>query len=460
MIQIRNRWQLIENGETPLIRECRALSLQCLEKAVNAVEPKQLIKIKMKVENNHLEVEGYSFDLRKFKNVYVVGGGKAGGEMAQAIEELLGKQVTAGVVNVPYGTKQGTHIIVLNEASHPVPDEEGVKGTFRIMALAEQAEENDLLICLISGGGSSLMPLPREGISLEDKQALTNMLLKSGASITEINAVRKHLSAFKGGWLAKKAYPARILNLVLSDVMGDPLDSIASGPTVPDPSTFSDAKKILEKYDLWLNAPVSIRKILSEGIKGLLQETPKAGDSAFENVHNVIIGNNRTASIATVECLSSKGLDTLLLADMLEGEASEAGKVLAKLTKGVFVCNAPIFKGLGIVAGGETTVTIRGKGIGGRNQELALSAALNLKESEKCVIASFSTDGVDGPTDAAGAIVDRYTLKRARHLGLDPEKYLAANDSYNFFLKLGDLIFTGPTGTNVNDISVIVALKD
>ena len=298
MIQIRNRAQLIENGETPRIRKSRALTLQCFELAVNAVEPNQLIKDKVKVENNQLQVEGFRFDLRKFKHVYVVGGGKAGGKMAQAIEEILGKHVTAGVVNVPYGTKQRTRVIELNEASHPIPDGAGVKGAFRIMALAEQAEEDDLVICLISGGGSSLMSLPREGISLKDKQSLTDMLLKSGAAIIEINAVRKHLSAIKGGWLAKKAYPATVLNLVLSDVMGDPLDSIASGPTISDTSTFSDPRKVLEKYELWLKAPVSIRTILSEGARGLLQETPKAGDVVFEKVHTVVIGNNRTACLA------------------------------------------------------------------------------------------------------------------------------------------------------------------
>ncbi len=457
MIQIRNWEKLIENGETPRIRESRALALECLERAINAAEPKQLVKAKIKVENNQLQVEGYSFDLGKFKHVYVVGGGKAGGKMAQTIEEILGEHVTAGVVNIPYGTRQKTHVIELNDAGHPVPDEAGVKGTARIVALAEQAEENDLVICLISGGGSSLMPLPREGISLKDKQTLTNALLKSGAAITEINTVRKHLSAFKGGWLAKKAYPATVLNLVLSDVMGDPLDSIASGPTVPDPSTFNDARKILKKYDLWLNAPVSIRKIVSEGARGLLQETPKADDFAFENVHNVLIGNNRTASQAAVDCLRAKGLNTLLLAKMLDGEARKVGKTLANLASGV--CNAHISKSLGAVAGGETTVTVTGEGVGGRNQELELSAALNLIESEECVIASLSTDGIDGPTDAAGAIIDNLTMKRARKLGLDPEKYLQNNDSYSFFLKLGDLIFTNATGTNVNDLSVIVALR-
>lgn len=459
MIKIINREKLIENGETSDIRRGRDLALQCLEQAVNAAEPKRLIKAKMKVENDQLQVEGLAFDLGKFNHVYVVGGGKAGGKMAQAIEEILGKHVTAGIVNIPYGTSQKTNVIELNEASHPVPNEAGVAGTLRIMAIAEQAKEDDLVICLISGGGSSLMPLPHEGISLKDKQQLTNALLKSGAEITEINAVRKHLSAFKGGWLAKKAYPATILNLILSDVIGDPLDSIASGPTVPDKTTFTDARKILEKYDLWLKAPVSIRKILSEGAIGLLQETPKANDFVFEKVHNLVIGNNRTAILAAIDFLGSKGLNTLLLTDMLAGEAKEVGKALAKVASEGFVCT-DTSRCLGIVAGGETTVTVRGKGLGGRNQELSLSAALNLKESKECVIASFSTDGVDGPTDAAGAIIDGSTLKRARQLGLDPEKYIDNNDSYSFFSKLGDLIYTGATGTNVNDVSVIITLKD
>ena len=459
MIEIINGEKIIENGETSLIRKWRAVTLQCIERAINAVEPKQLMKAKLKVKNNHLQIEGYTFDLEKLKHVYVVGGGKAGSKMAQAIEEILGKRITAGLVNIPYGTKQRTDTIELNEASHPVPDELGVKGTFRIMAIADQAEKNDLVICLISGGGSSLMPLPQEPVTLMDKQEMTNMLLKSGAAITEINAVRKHLSAFKGGWLAKKAYPATVLNIILSDVMGDQLDSIASGPTVPDISTFGDALRILKKYDLWLKAPISVRKILSEGARGLLQETPKVGDVVFENVHNVIIGNNNTARLAAIDGLRSEGFDTLLLADLLEGEARDAGKILAKYASGVFVCNSPISKPLGIVVGGETTVTVTGKGQGGRNQEVVLSAVLNLKELGEFVIASFNTDGVDGPTDAAGAIADCYTLKRAKNLGLNPEKYLADNDSYSFFSKLSDLIRMEATGTNVNDISLIVAFE-
>jgi glycerate 2-kinase len=455
MIQIKNRERLVSNGETQSIRERRAIALECVERAINAADPKQLVKGKLRVDNCHLEVEGFSFDLSKLRHVYVVGGGKAGTKMAQAIEEALGSHVTAGIVNIPYGTFQKTNVIELNEVNHPIPDQAGVNGALRIMALAKKAEKDDLIICLISGGGSSLMPLPIEGISLEDKQAITSMLLKSGAPINEINCVRKHLSALKGGWLAKKAYPATVLNLILSDVMGDPLDSIASGPTLPDPSTFDEAKEILEKYNLWSTAPASIRQVLLKGTEGLLEETPKADDKSFKNAYNVVIGNNRTSTLAAVDCLNSKGFNITLLADALEGEAREVGLALANTSK-AFDCYAPYFKRLAVIAGGETTVTVKGRGLGGRNQELALAFALNGSQDEEYVFASFGTDGIDGPTDAAGVLVDNCTLKRAARLGLDPQRYLAENDSYHFFLELDDLIYTGPTGTNVNDVSLVL----
>jgi len=283
-------------------------------------------------------------------------------------------------------------------------------------------------------------------------------LLKSGATINEINTVRKHVSDFKGGWLAKKAYPATVLNLLLSDVVGDPLDFIASGPTVPDSTTFSDAIKVLKKYDLWNKASLSVRKVLSEGDKGLVPETPKANDEAFKKVYNVVVGNCRFASLAAREYLKSAGLNTLLLTSTLEGEARHVGVMLASIIREVSVSGNPIPKPAGIIAGGETTVTVTGKGLGGRNQELALAAALKLHGMNGLVIASLSTDGVDGPTDAAGAIVDGKTLDRALKMNLTPEEFLKGNDSYHFFSKLGDLIFTGPTGTNVNDVSVLVIL--
>ncbi|MFZ0965776.1 MAG: glycerate kinase [Candidatus Bathyarchaeia archaeon] len=458
MATIKNKEELIRNGETKLNRKARALALRSLESALNAVDPKQIIKSKLLLKNLTLHVNGYSIDLKKFRNIYVIGGGKASGSMAEALEQVLGNSITNGLVNVPRSSKNKTDIIKLHEASHPIPDEAGVEGTRRMLKIAEQAKEDDLIICLISGGGSSLMPLLRGKISIADKKKITNALLKCGATINEINTVRKHISDFKGGWLAKKAYPATILNLILSDVVGDPLDFIASGPTVPDSTTFSDAIKVLKKYRLWSKAPASIRKVLSDGEKGLIPETPKADDEAFKRVYNVVVGNNRLASLTAQKYLKSEGLNTLLLTSTLEGEARHVGIMLASIVHEVSVSGNPVPKPAGIIAGGETTVTVTGKGLGGRNQEIALAAAQKLSGMNGVVVASLSTDGVDGPTDAAGAIVDGKTLVRAAKLRLTPEEYLAENDSYHFFSKLGDLIFTGPTGTNVNDVSVIVAL--
>jgi len=458
MITIKNKEELVRNGETQLNRDARSLALKSLESALNAVDSKQIIKSKILLKNSCLQVNGYSFDLKKFKNIYVIGGGKASGSMAEAIEQILGKYITNGIVNVPQGSKQNTKIIEPHEASHPIPDEAGVEGTRSMLKMLEQAKEDDLIICLISGGGSSLMPLPRGGISISDKREITNALLKCGATINEINTVRKHISDFKGGWLAKKAYPATILNLILSDVVGDPLDFIASGPTVPDSTTFNDAVKILEKYRLWSKAPASIRKVLSNGEKGIIPETPKADDEAFKKVFNVVVGNNRLASLTALEYLKSEGLNTLLLTATLEGEARHVGVMLASIAREISASGNPVPKPAGIIAGGETTVTVTGKGLGGRNQEIALATVQNLNSMNGVVVASLSTDGVDGPTDAAGAIVDGKTLVRAAKMGLTPEEYLAENDSYHFFSKLGDLIFTGPTGTNVNDVSVIIVL--
>jgi glycerate-2-kinase len=327
-----------------------------------------------------------------------------------------------------------------------------------MLEIAEQTGEDDLVICLISGGGSSLMPLPRGEISIADKREITEALLKCGATMNEINTVRKYISDFKGGWLAKKAYPATIVNLILSDVVGDPLDFIASGPTVPDSTTFSDAIKVLEKYGLWNKAPLSIRKVLLDGDKSLIPETPKASDKAFKKVYNVVVRNNRFASLAARKYLKSTGLNTLLLTSTLEGEARHIGVMLASIAHEVFVSGNPVRKLAGIIPGGETTVTVTGKGLGGRNQELALAAALKLSSTDRVVLASLSTDGVDGPTDAAGAIPDGETVARAIKMKLTPEEFLNENDSYHFFSKIGDLVLTGPTGTNVNDVSMLVIL--
>lgn len=456
--KIENRKQLIENAETPLLRKARQIALQTLEHALSAANPKNLLKAKVRLDNSNLHAGIHSFNLKKFRKIYVVGGGKAGGAMAEAIEEVLGSSITDGIVNVPYGGKSKTHIIKLHGASHPIPDRAGMAGTQRMMEIAGQAGKDDLIICLISGGGSSLMPLPRGQISLADKKKLTGALLKSGATINELNAVRKHISAVKGGWLAKNAYPATILNLVLSDVVGDPLESIASGPTCADSSTFSLAKKVLEKYDLWKSAPGSIRRTLLTGAKGLIMETPRKGDIAFERVFSVLLGNSRSAAEAACQYLRSEGMNTLLLTSMLEGESRQMGMLMSSVINEIVVSGNPVAIPAGIVASGETTVRVTGKGVGGRNQELVLSAALKIDKTQSVVVASMSTDGVDGPTTAAGAIIDGKTLVRADRLCMDASVYLDNNDSHTFFSKTGDLILTGPTGTNVNDISLIVVL--
>ena len=458
MIRIKNKNQLVKNSETEVTQKARSLALRSLEHALNAVDAGKLLKAKVTMKNSVLHAGEHAFDLAKFRNVYVVGGGKAGGAMAEALEAILGERITEGAINVPHGDKHTTSVVRLQVASHPVPDQAGVAGTRRILEIAEKAEKNDLVIALISGGGSSLMPLPRGNISLEDKQELTSALLKSGAKISEINVVRKHISDFKGGWLAKKAYPATVLNLILSDVVGDPLEFIASGPTVPDSTTFADARRVLQKYGLWEKAPSSVHNFLLDGEKGLVAETPKAEDVAFERVFSVILGNCRSAAVAACRYLKAKGLNTLLLTSSLEGEARCVGTMLGSLANDVITSDEPLPKPAAIVAAGETTVSVTGKGLGGRNQELALSAALKLRKAEGVVIASLSTDGADGPTDAAGAVVDGGTLTRAARLGLKPEEFLAENDSYRFFSRVGDIVFTGPTGTNVNDISLIIVL--
>jgi glycerate 2-kinase len=460
MIQVRNEQQLIENGKTEQTKNARTLALESLECAINSVNPKKIVTSKLSLKDTVLQIEGRLFDLAKYNNIYVVGGGKAAGPMAEALEEILGKHLTEGIVNVPHGCNNKTKIIKLHEASHPLPDEDGVDGVHQMLKIAQKAELDDLVICLVSGGGSSLMSYPREGISIKDKKELTVALLRSGATINEVNTVRKHISGFKGGWFAKKAYPATILNLILSDVVGDSMDVIASGPTVPDSTTFADAQKVLEKYELWANSPSSVRKTLIDGANGIIEETPKTQDKAFEKVYNVIVGNNRTASLAACQYLKTHGLPTILLTATIEGEAKSIGTALSAIANEILVSSNPLPKPVAIVLGGETTVKVTGNGLGGRNQELALSAALKLKKTDDSVvvIASVGTDGVDGPTDAAGAIIDANTCKRAKELGLDPEKFLADNDAYHFFSKLEDLVFTGQTGTNVNDISLIIVL--
>jgi hydroxypyruvate reductase len=423
---------------------------------LQAADPLEAIHRHVKKIGLRLQVEEKSYDLSRYEKIYVIGGGKAGASMARAIEDLLKSRITSGLINVKYGHVADLEVIRLNEASHPVPDEAGVRGAQKIVALADQAGEKDLVICLISGGGSSLLPLPVEGIALEEKQALTQLLLACGATINEMNALRKHISQIKGGQLARIVKPATLINLILSDVIGDPLDVIASGPTAPDESTFEDCWQILEKYQLIHRIPSSILNHIRAGLSGLIQETPKPDDPAFSKTQNLIVGSNLLAVKAAVQKAKELGYNALILSSFIEGETREVAKVHAAIAKEIASSDNPISRPACVISGGETTVTLKGKGFGGRNQEFVLAAAIDIAGLDDTIVLSGGTDGSDGPTDAAGAIADGSTAKRAKDLKMDPFKYLQENDSYHFFQPLQDLIITGPTNTNVMDLRILL----
>jgi glycerate-2-kinase len=460
---IKNKSELIKNAPNDKDKKCREMLLDIVEKAIHSVDPNNAIYkyVRLEPEENALHVEEHNFNLNKLGRIFVVGGGKASGVMAEALETILGDKITSGEINVLRGTKSdfNTRVIHLNEADHPVPSIDGVNGVKNMLDLLRDAKSGDLVIALISGGGSALMPAPAGEISLEEKQEITKNLLKSGATIHEINTVRKHISAWKGGQLAKHACKngATLISLILSDVVGDPLDSIASGPTAPDYTTFGDAVDILRRYNLWQDTSKNVKDRLNDGIAQKIPETPKEDDPIFKRTFNVIIGSNFIACNAAKRRAEELGLKSLILTSSLEGEARHIGTAFAAIAKAIHVHGHPLSKPCAIIAGGETTVTVTGTGKGGRNQEVSLGAAINLGEKlEGIAFASIGTDGIDGPTDAAGAIIDPSTILRAKESELDPLKSLKNNDAYHFFQELNELIFTGPTGTNVMDLLIIV----
>jgi len=391
-------------------------------------------------------------DTSRYRRVWVIGAGKAGASMAQAAERVLGRRIAGGLVNVKYGHVARLRRIELNECGHPVPDERGVAGAARIAGIAEAAEKDDLVVCLISGGASALMPLPAAPVTLEEKQAVTRLLLACGANIHEINAVRKHISCIKGGQLARLAGPAAVESLLLSDVIGDDLDVIGSGPTAPDASSFGDAATILRKYDLWEKAPAAVRERIEQGMGGSITDTPKPGDRIFRRVRNTIIGGNRLALAAAAKCARARGYRTLVLASEIQGETRDVARMHAAIAREVVQAGQPVKPPACIITGGETTVTLRGAGLGGRNQEFALAAAMDIAGLPNVVIFSAGTDGSDGPTDAAGAIADGDTLRRNPAAA----EFLDRNDSYHYFESLNDLVITGPTNTNVMDVRIVL----
>lgn len=434
--------------------------------ALASVDPYKLTK-------DRLSSIEYSFIKGGYTKLLLVAFGKASYPMTKAFIDGLPRLVDRGIVITKYDhiPKKGpggidnhglSPKIEVFEAGHPLPDENGVNATAKVISLLEVADEKTFIVCLISGGGSALLVSPCETVKLREKQEATSLLLNAGAAIEELNAVRKHLSRIKGGRLAGIAGSSKIASLILSDVIGDPLHVIASGPTSPDETTFRDALKVIDKYGLTVAMPPPIMNVLREGLAGKISETPKKENPFFHNVENIIIGSNRMAMETARTSAQKVGLDVILQSRYVQGEAREVSR---KMALDALAKRGSMKRGgstetkrgqLCIISGGETTVTVKGHGIGGRNMELALAFAIEIEGTTGITLLSAGTDGTDGPTDAAGAVVDGKTISLARQKGLAPEGYLENNDSYTFFKETGDLLFTGPTGTNVMDIQIVL----
>lgn len=425
-------------------------AFEIFNQALKSVRADLAVKKFVKLKGKYLLVGEKKLDLKKYQRIFIVGAGKASAFMAKALEEILGNRISNGIIITKYGHGTKLKKIQLIEAGHPVPDQSGKLGATKIKNLLLSTDQNDLVIIVLSGGGSALLPLPVSGVTLKQTQQLTKLLLNSGADIDQINTIRKHLSVIKGGQMAKLIHPSTGISLIISDVIGDRLDTIASGPTVPDKTTFSDALNILKKYKLTKKTPLSICTYLQKGLKNKIQETPRPNNPLFKKIDNFIIANNHLALEAAKKTAEKLGYNAIILSSTLQGEAKEVVKMFATLAK------KKTRKPRCILCGGETTVTIKGRGLGGRNQEMALAIAIEIDGLKNITFVSIGTDGTDGPTDAAGAIVNGKTVKRAEQKGLDPKQYLENNDSYRFFEKVGGLIKTGPTKTNVMDLQILL----
>ncbi len=426
------------------------------EAGVKAVDPEACVRRVVRLEGEVLCVGDREVDLSDFPKIMVLGMGKASVAMGKAVEGILGDRISEGWINTKYGHGAALERIHVHECGHPVPDEAGVRGAEAIRKLAQRADARTLVLCLISGGGSALSPAPAEGITLSEKQETTRLLLGCGATIHELNAIRKHLSGIKGGRLARMVAPARGIALVMSDVVGDSLDVIASGPMKADSSSFEECLDIVRKYDLETRISVSVLRRLEAGARGEIEETPKAGDPALCGVWHRIVGSNREAVSAARDRAKALGYHTLILSSQIEGETREVASVHAGIAKEIAASGQPVLRPACVLSGGETTVTIRGDGKGGRNQEFALAGAMAIEGMRDVVLFSAGTDGTDGPTDAAGGMVDGGTVARAFEKGLDPHDFLERNDSYAFLDQVGDLVVTGPTGTNVMDVRLVM----
>jgi glycerate 2-kinase len=433
---------------------------QVLSATIHAADPRFLLKQNMYCVSETLHIQEEKFDLSNYERIFLVGAGKAIVPMAEAVFDVLGRSIVTGLVITKDGyvrnpsslNDAGVKII---EGAHPIPAQRNVLATRRILSLSSNLKTKDLVLVLISGGGSSLLTKPSSGVSIKDIQDTTSLLLKSGASIGEINTVRKHLDEVKGGGLAARLFPATVITLVLSDVIGDRLDLIASGPTVADPSTFADAWAILSFYRLLDQVPNRVRSHISHGTGGSIPETIKPGNHCFDRVHNFIVGNNDQSVQAAARISGEAGFRAQILPSKLTGDSARMGQSLVEYVQSMVSLSVDHRQPACYITGGESTVNVRGKGKGGRNQELALGAVRTMAGPHPMVLVSLATDGGDGPTDAAGAVVTNHTLSRGLELGLDPLDYLKKNDSYSYFDRLDDLVRIGPTLTNVNDLVFI-----
>lgn len=424
---------------------------------LEACNPARAIADTLHLHKNRLHAQDVQYDLTHYNRVICVGAGKASARMALALEQVLGNRLEGGMVIVPDGYGAPCHKIRILEAAHPMPDGRGVKATKQLLALAQSLSQRDLLIVLVSGGASSLLCAPSKGITLAAKRQTSRLLLRSGATIHDINIIRKHMSAIKGGKLAQ-ATSATILTLLMSDVIGDDLATIGSGPTVTDPSTFQDAIDILHQYSLWSKVPESVQRHLQQGLaKSIPAPLKPTRQQALRNRH-IILANNRQALEGIAKTAKQFEFRPFILPFPLQGEAKEIGSILGGFAKDLVEFGNPVHPPACLIAGGEPTVTVNGKGKGGRAQECVLAAAQELAGLQNIFVAGFGTDGTDGPTDVAGAVVDGKTVQRAQKKGLSIEQALHEHNSYAFFQQVGGHIITGPTGTNVNDIYLIVAI--
>ncbi|HEU4682963.1 MAG TPA: DUF4147 domain-containing protein [Nitrospira sp.] len=436
----------------------RPLLTHLLRAALTAVEAGHAVRRAVRKRGALLTLGRRRYDLRRYDRIAVAGAGKAAAAMARAVEDLLGSRLERGLVIVKYQhAAPRPDRIVIAEAGHPIPDASGVRATRRLLKLAASLSPRDLLIVLLSGGASSLMPAPVPGVSLKDKQRVTELLLTCGADIVEINSVRKHLSLIKGGRLAQST-TASILALILSDVPGDDVSAVGSGPTAPDPTTFGRAIECLKRYRVWPQVPSSARRHLLRGKGGHVIETPKPRASLFRRVDHHVIGNNRLAVAAAADAARTAGIAVSIDPRMLSGEASRAGRAFAALARAIVDRDRPLPRPCCVIAGGETTVTVRGNGRGGRAQEFALAAAKVIAGLKNTWIMAVGTDGTDGPTDVAGAVVDGQTAGRAARLGIDLDEALEENNTYPVLKKLRAHVRTGPTRTNVNDLYLLLVL--